>query len=60
MVRNVTGLATNSKRNMQKECIWKEPEVKKEVEEILLTTMDYYSLCNRCIGSNHDLTVGVF
>jgi hypothetical protein len=56
VVGNVTTLETNQKRNMPKECIWKMPEVKKEVEEILLA-MDYYSFCNKCIGSNNDLTV---
>ena len=56
MVGKVAKLETNLKRNMNEECIWKEPKVKVKVRDILLAT-DYFEFCDKCVGSNDDVTV---
>lgn len=47
---------SNLPRNRAKECIWEETQTMEKVKE-LLTTMDYYSFCDACIGSSDDLLV---
>lgn len=43
-------------RDETNECIWKQPEAyKQEVLRIMREKTDYYTFCNKCMGSNDEL-----
>jgi hypothetical protein len=46
---------TNTPRNKDLECIWKEPHVANQVRDILLQEYDLYGWCEECMGSKDDL-----
>lgn len=46
--------STNEGRNKNSECIWKRPEVKLKVLEIL-QHQTYYKFCRKCLGSSGNL-----
>lgn len=47
---------TNLPRQKEKECIWSRPDVYKKVDEYMLEEVPYYSFCERCLGSQDDIT----
>jgi len=47
---------SNLPRNRAKECIWEDTQTMEKVKEFL-TTIDYYSFCDACLGSSDDLLV---
>lgn len=47
---------TNLPRNKSEECIWSRPDVYHKVDQYLLSQYPYYSFCERCLGSENDIT----
>jgi len=48
--------ATNSKREKEIECIWKDEKYMEEVrKQVMQHESGYYKFCNDCLGSNNDL-----
>lgn len=48
---------TNKKRDKDRECIWSNEPLKERVLNLLLENYDYYKFCDRCIGSDQDITL---
>ena len=48
---------TNAPRNRTKECIWGNATVLEKVEKYLLETVPYYQFCDKCIGSENEITL---
>ena len=48
--------STNTPRDKDKECVWKDPGLMKVLKEHLIETYDYYKYCDTCIGSKDDIT----
>jgi len=46
---------SNSARDKDSECIWKEPDLQKKVASFLVEDVEYYSFCDECLGSADDL-----
>ena len=47
---------SNLPRYQTEECIWEDKQAMEKVKEVL-TTIDYYSFCDACLGSSDDLLV---
>ena len=48
---------TNSPRNQANECIWGNATVLEKVEKYLLETVPYYQFCDKCMGSENEITL---
>ena len=48
---------TNSPRDKDSECIWKRPDLLEKTRNYLINNIDYYGFCNKCLGSEDELTV---
>ena len=48
---------TNAPRNQTNECIWGNATVLEKVEKYLLDTVPYYQFCDKCIGSENEITM---
>lgn len=46
---------TNRHRDKDSECVWKNPAIKKRVNDYLVKNVDYYKFCNECIGSENQI-----
>uniref|UniRef100_A0A7S2IHD6 Uncharacterized protein n=1 Tax=Helicotheca tamesis TaxID=374047 RepID=A0A7S2IHD6_9STRA len=42
-------------RRVDDECIWKDKELVKSVEEYMISKYHYYDFCSKCIGTDRDL-----
>eukprot|EP00594_Rhizosolenia_setigera_P001615 CAMPEP_0178946522 /NCGR_PEP_ID=MMETSP0789-20121207/4333_1 /TAXON_ID=3005 /ORGANISM="Rhizosolenia setigera, Strain CCMP 1694" /LENGTH=290 /DNA_ID=CAMNT_0020626525 /DNA_START=80 /DNA_END=952 /DNA_ORIENTATION=- len=47
---------TNRRRYKDRECIWSNEPLKERMLNLLLENYDYYKFCDRCIGSDQDIT----
>jgi hypothetical protein len=49
---------TNRKRNKKNECIWDEErkDLRARVESYLISNVEYYQFCKKCLGSADDIT----
>ena len=54
-VKNPKPYSTNKLRNKDNECIWKNETVQTQVIAYLRENYDYYSFCEKCLGSQRDL-----
>ena len=46
---------SNTPRDKEHECIWKNPELVDKTKAYLLENVEYYSFCDKCLGSDNDL-----
>lgn len=47
---------TNLPRRKDRECIWSRPDVYHKVDQYLLEQVPYYAFCQKCLGSEDDIT----
>lgn len=48
---------TNAPRDKESECIWKRPDLMEKTRQYLINNVDYYGFCDKCLGSEDELTV---
>ena len=46
---------TNQIRNKDKECIWKMPDIKRKVRDILVNSYEFFHFCDICMGTEKEL-----
>lgn len=47
--------STNTPRDKDRECLWKDHDLMDRVRKILVKNYDYYQFCEFCMGSENDL-----